>query len=278
MANRLYIYAGQPGNPYSPPPEPAPGGPKPPEQGGPGGTAPTQVTDWNSYLNQGYNANQHPFQNQYRANRASDWFKTRGGHELYAMFKSIYDQNPMAGRAFWDSVVGRGQGQNDLMAATIHKMFGADMNAFNNWRNAPHYGGQEGQQGYFDLTSGQWKGGNNQSFNFQNWNPYSMVTGLQSTPGNAYAGAESWKTYGAGSNFDPARGAMFPGVEDQASMAAGTYQQPVVPTQVEKPQPKTEQYSNPQTPTPYQPTSNPYTPTQRNRSYAFRPSRGWNVA
>jgi hypothetical protein len=170
------------------------------------------------------------------AAKEGDWWRQRGGHELYDIFAKIEAQNPMAARAFWNSVVGRGRGENDLMAATIHKKFGGDMNAYNNWRNAAHHGGYEGYEGNFDLATGKWKGGSgyNQQYLADRgvnaagdwaadwaWGDYkkNMQLGLQSTPGNEEAGAEAWKTYGAGAHFG-LQGAQYPGVAEQANIAA----------------------------------------------------------
>lgn len=172
-----------------------------------------------------------------RAN-AEGWFRTRGGHELYGLFRQIYDRNEMAGRAFWDSVVGRGRGENDLQAATIHKMFGGNMDDYNNWRNKLHHQGQESYLGNFDLSTGKWtNGGGLGGFNDFDWssvgvgawNPNYLQTGLQSKQGidpatgkpYYYSGADSWKTYGAGQYFDPTRGASYAPPALQAQFAAG---------------------------------------------------------
>jgi hypothetical protein len=148
-----------------------------------------------------------------------EWWKTRGGHELYDIFDRIDKENPMAARAFWDSVVGTGRGMNDLQAATIHKRFGGDMNAYNNWRNQYANNNLESYAGNFDLQNGRWTPG--QGFNSDyvrdrtgmnvsgpwqaswNWGDYrnNLQTGLQSLPGQAEAGAESWNTYLGGADF-----------------------------------------------------------------------------
>jgi hypothetical protein len=189
----------------------------------------------------------------------------------------------MAGRAFWDAVVGRGRGENDLQAATIHKMFGGDMNAYNNWRNQLHYSGQDNQLGSFDLMTGRWNNGGItddwgwDSVGVGKWDPSYLSMGLQSTPGNAYAGAESWKTYGAGQYFDPTQGASYAPPALQAQFAAG--QVPGYNQQGQMINPPQTQVSNP-TPTGTTATStaNPYaTQGAKNNPYTYRAPRGWNL-
>lgn len=211
--------------PNVPPPNPTPA---------PG---PTTPTNWNEYLAQGFNPATSIWgeagRDFYMQNRAQEFFKTRGGHELYDIFRRIYDVNPLAGRAFWQKVVGMGHGQNDLQAATIHRMFGADMNAYNNWLNELHHAGREPYAGNFNLVTGTWGNGVedanmwngiNNSWNWNSlsqgaWNPYTMQTGLQSLPGHEYDGSEAWNTYSAGMHFGP-RGAQYPGVQEQSDLAA----------------------------------------------------------
>lgn len=232
---RRYTYTPRTPSPAVTPPPPVetpkPGGVVEP---GPG----TTPQNWMDYLNQDFDATKSIWgeagRDSYQRNRASEFFKTRGGHELYNWFKQIYDRNPMAGRAFWEQMVGSGRGQNDLQAATIHKMFGGDMNAYNTWRNELHHGGRENQLGNFNLVTGKWDNGGItdgwgwDSVGVGQWNPYYAQTGLQSLPGNAadgtpnyMQGADSWRTYGAGQHFDPTVGAAYPGPGLQAQFAAG---------------------------------------------------------
>jgi hypothetical protein len=140
---------------------------------------------------------------------------------------------------------------NDLQAATIHKKFGGDMNAYNNWRNLYHGNSMDSYAGFFDLGSGKWTPG--AGFNSQYvkdrlgwdvsgaWQPSAgwdwgnfqntMQPGLQSTPGNAGAGAESWNTYGYGATFSPT-GVTYPSVYDQA-VGSGI----IAPTTTDGPRP-----------------------------------------
>lgn len=206
MVQRIYNYSGLPG----PAPAPAPVVPAP----APTTPAPATVAPWMKQAD------------------AEGWWRQRGGHQLYDLFNKIYSENQLAGRAFWNAVVGRGRGENDLQAATIHKMFGGDMNAYNNWRNAAHQGGFEGMEGSFDLLTGKWNPG--AGFNSQylaergvtspgawayngNWNDFKNTfgVGLQSTPGNEEAGAEAWKTYGYNPTFGP-NGVTYPSPYEQA--------------------------------------------------------------
>jgi hypothetical protein len=165
--------------------------------------------------------------------QAGDWWQTRGGHELYDIFARIEKENPMAAMAFWDAVVGSGRGQNDLQAATIHKKFGGDMNAYNNWRNTLHGNSLDSSIGNFDLKNGKWIPG--AGFNSQyvkdrtgwdvgngwqsswNWGDYqnNLKPGLQSTPGNEEAGSDSWKTYLYGARFTD-KGVEYPNPYTQA--------------------------------------------------------------
>ena len=210
MVQRIYNYSGTPGiNPAPVVPPPVAEAPTP---------APA-VGD--------------PFAAQRAANDARTWWKQRGGNELYDIFQKITAQNPLAGRAFWQSVLGMGHGENDLQAQTIHKMFGGDINAYNNWRNAAHHGGWEASEGNFDLVNGKWTAGPgyNQQYIKEkagfdatgdwtanwNWGDYkkNLGVGLQSLPGHAYDGVESWQTYTANPNFTPTGvryGAQYGGV------------------------------------------------------------------
>lgn len=201
--------------PTAPPPEAKPT----PAPAVPGGIPPPQ-------------ANANPWNTR---GDAEAWFRSRGGHELYGLFDQIYKRNPMAGRAFWDSVVGRGRGENDLQAATIHKMFGGDMNAYNDWRNQLHNSGQENQLGNFDLRTGKWNNGGItgdwgwDSVGVGAWDPNYLGLGLQSkqgvdpATGKPYyqAGQESWKNYSAGQYFDPQQGARYAPPDLQAKFVAG---------------------------------------------------------
>lgn len=276
MANRIYNYAATPGNPYAPPPEPNPTAPPPePKPGVPGGIPPPQpgAQPWNT------------------RGDAEAWFRTRGGHELFNLFKQIYDRNPMAGRAFWSSVVGRGRGENDLQAATIHKMFGGDMDAYNNWLNELHHTGRESQLGNFDLRTGQWNnGGITDPWSWDSvgvgaWNPNYLQMGLQSLPGNDpktgnpyyMAGADSWKTYSAGQYFDPTQGASYAPPALQAQFAAG---------QVPGYNQQGQAITTPQPPANTAPTtvntsatstSNPYANQTKNNPYTYRAPKGWNL-
>jgi hypothetical protein len=176
--------------------------------------------------------------------KQEEWWKSRGGHELYDIFAKIEKENPLAARAFWSAVVGTGRGMNDLQAATIHKKFGGDMNAYNNWRNQAHHGGWEAYEGYFDLANGKWTPG--AGYNAQyikdktgwdvaggwqaspawNWANYqnTLKTGLQSLPGHEEDGAESWNTYLHGAQFGP-NGVTYPSVYEQA-VGSGLIQPP----------------------------------------------------
>lgn len=293
MANRLYIYSAQPGeNPYAPPtPPPETGGVEPK----PGGVVPpgpnTTMADWNAYINQGFDPSTSIWGEMGRAaynrSRAEDFFRTRGGHELFGFFNNIYQKNPMAGRAFWNAVAGMGHGQNDLQTATIHRMFGGDMNAYNRWRNELMNTGQENRLGNFDLSTGKWWNDIDPSYQWDNWNPYFMLQGLQSTPGNAYAGTEAWQTYGANPQFTPQ------GVQYGQSLQANQIKpnpiggQPLLnpPSMAGSGQtsvPQSGGGNNPYVPTTTAPVetspSNPYLPVRpTNKGYSFRPAAGWNV-
>lgn len=188
-------------NPYTPPrpnPEaPAPAVPAP------------AANSWETYLNEGFDPSKSIWgangKNAYQANRARDFFKTRGGHELYGMFEKIHKENPWAARAFREAVMGGGRGENDFEAALIHKMFGGNMLAYNQYRNLAHSQGMEGRVGTWDLAKGTWTNGTNSfgdtPYTYKDWNPYTMQKGLQSLPGHEEDGAESWATYGANPQF-----------------------------------------------------------------------------
>jgi hypothetical protein len=141
-----------------------------------------------------------------------EWWRKRSGTELYDIFQKINAENPLAARAFWSSVVGRGHGENDLQATTIHKMFNGDLDAYNNWRNAAHHGGYEAYQGNFDLGTGKWTAGPGYNQQYMadrginaagdwasswNWGDYqkNLGLGLQSLPGHAYDGTAAWEEY-----------------------------------------------------------------------------------
>lgn len=94
---------------------------------------------------------------------ANKWRTEKTGDELYNQFQSIYSQNPMAGRAFWEKVVGTGAGMNNLQEVTRKKMFGDNGDAFSNWQNLYHYNMLDSSAGDFDLANGKWIPG--QAFN-----------------------------------------------------------------------------------------------------------------